>query len=290
MKTDRMIGRSGVLRRLALCGAALGVLTAAFLTIFALRQPLLTICVMEVGQGDAVLVRCAGETLLVDAGPNAAEYHLVAELRAMGIRYLDVLVLTHPDEDHIGGADVILEELSVGRLYMPVLAAEDETFTRLLEAAAQSGAEICVPQTGEHFSLGEADVAVLAPLDLQGPSNDSSTVLRISCGDTAALLMGDAEAAAEEVLLGRYSARELSADLLKVGHHGASTSTSAALLDAVSPRFAAISCGYGNNFGHPARSVEDALSERGINIGRTDREGTLVYCSDGERFWRKKVK
>ena len=287
MKTDRTVGRSVGLRRLALCGAALLLLTAVVLTFFALRQPLLTVCVMEVGQGDAVLVRCAGETLLVDAGPNAAEYHLLAELRAMGIHRLDVLVLTHPDEDHIGGADVILDELSVERIYMPALAAEDETFTRFGEAADRSGAEICRARSGDHFSLGEADVTFLAPLDLQGSSNDSSTVLRISCGEVSALLMGDAEVTAEELLLQRYSAEELTADLLKVGHHGASTSTSDALLDAVSPRFAAISCGYGNNFGHPARSVVDALAARGINIGRTDREGTLIYCSDGKQFWRK---
>ena len=283
-----MIGRSAVLRRLALCGVALWLVTAVLLMIFALPQPLLTFCVMEVGQGDAVLVRCAEETLLVDAGPNAAEFHLLAELRAMGIDHLDVLVLTHPDEDHIGGADVILEKFSVGRVYMPVLDAEDETFARLLETAARSGDEICVTQAGEHFSLGEADVKFLAPLDLHGSSNDSSTVIRISCREVSALLMGDAETAAEEMLLLRYSAEELSADLLKVGHHGASTSTSAALLDAVAPRFAAISCGYGNDFGHPARSVVDALAQRGIDIGRTDREGTLVYCSDGEKIWRKK--
>lgn len=287
MKTDRTIGRSVKLRRLALCGATLLLLTTAVLTAFALHRPLLTVCVMEVGQGDAVLVRCAGETLLVDAGPNAAEYHLLAELRAMGIGHLDVLVLTHPDEDHIGGADVILDELSAERIYMPALSAEDETFTRFIEAADQSGAEICRARAGDHFSLGEADVTFLAPLDLQGTSNDSSTVLRISCGEAALLLMGDAEAAAEELLLQSYSPEELSADLLKVGHHGASTSTSEALLDAVSPHFAAISCGYGNDFGHPARNVADALADRGINIGRTDRDGTLIYCSDGKRFWRK---
>ncbi|MBQ8276765.1 MAG: DNA internalization-related competence protein ComEC/Rec2, partial [Clostridia bacterium] len=101
------------------------------------------------------------------------------------------------------------------------------------------------------------------------------------------LLMGDAEAAAEDLLLQRYSAECLSADLLKAGHHGASTSTSDALLDAVSPRFVAVSCGYGNTFGHPARRVVDALAARGIAVGRTDREGTLIYCSDGKRLWRK---
>lgn len=288
MQAGQVVGRSVVLHRLALCGAMLFLLAVVFMTCIVLRQPLLSIYVMEVGQGDAVLVRCAGATLLVDAGPNAAEYHLLDELRAMGIRHLDVLVLTHPDEDHIGGADVILDECSVGRVYMPVLDAEDETFARLLEASARSGAEISVPRRGDRFSLGEAEITFLAPLDLQGSSNDSSTVLRVSCGDVSALFMGDAELTAEELLLQQYSPEELSADLLKVGHHGASTSSSDALLDAVSPRFAAISCGYGNDFGHPSRSVTDALSRRGIDVGRTDREGTLVYCSDGEKFWRKK--
>ena len=287
MKKGRLVGHSAVRRRLALCGAALLLLTVVWLTVLFRIPELLTVCVLDVGQGDAVLVCCAGETLLVDAGPNAAEYHLLAELRAMGIRRLDAMVLTHPDEDHIGGADVILEAIPVEKIYLPALEGEDETFSRFLEAVALSGAAISVAGAGERFELGAAEVHFLAPLSLQGASNDSSAVLRISCGKTAVLLMGDAEAAAEELLLQRYSAECLSADLLKAGHHGASTSTSDALLDAVSPRFVAVSCGYGNTFGHPARRVVDALAARGIAVGRTDREGTLIYCSDGKRLWRK---
>lgn len=287
MKRGRLVGHSVVRRRLALCGAALLLLVVVWLTFISLKPELLTVCVLDVGQGDAVLVRCAGETLLVDAGPNTAEYHLLAELRAMGIRRLDALVLTHPDEDHIGGADVILEEIPVNKVYIPALEAEDESFNRFLKAAARSGAEICVIAAGAHFVLGAADVDFLAPLSLQGSSNDSSTVLRISCGKVSAMLMGDAEASAEAMLLERYPAEILSADLLKVGHHGGATSTSDALLDAVAPRFAAISCGYGNTFGHPARRVIDALAVREIDVGRTDREGTLIYCSDGETMWRK---
>lgn len=287
MKAGRLVDHPVARRRLALCGAALLLFAVVWLTVLSLRAELLTVYVLDVGQGDAVLVRCRGETLLVDAGPNAAEYHLLAELRAMGIRHLDAMVLTHPDEDHIGGADVILEELSVGRIYLPALETEDETFSRFLEAAALSGAAIGVVEAGDRFWLGHADVHFLAPLSLQGSSNDSSAVLRISCGESAVLLMGDAEAEAEELLLQRYPIELLSADLLKVGHHGGATSTSDALLDAVSPRFAAVSCGYGNTFGHPARRVEDALAARGIAVGRTDREGTLIYCSDGKRLWRK---
>ncbi len=287
MKKGRFVGRPFVWRCLALGGASLLLFAVVWLTIFSLKPELLTVYVLDVGQGDAVLVRCSGETLLVDAGPNTAEYHLLAELRAMGIHRLDALVLTHPDEDHIGGADVILEEIPVSKIYIPALETKDETFSRFLKAAAHSGAEVCVIAAGEHFVLGVADVDFLAPLSLQGSSNDSSTVLRISCGKSSVMLMGDAEASAEAMLLERYPAEFLSADLLKVGHHGGATSTSDALLDAVAPRFAAISCGYGNTFGHPARRVIDALAVREIDVGRTDRDGTLIYCSDGAKMWRK---
>lgn len=274
-------------RRLAFCMATLFCAILISASLFS-RPALLEIHVLDVGQGDAILVRSAEQILLIDAGTNMAEEYLNAFLHSMGIKRIDVFICTHPDEDHIGGADAVLYGLEVSCLYLPAIDSNDENFTKLLIAAAETGTVVRIAEVGERFSIGEAEVQFLGPLALDGETNNASIITRITCGNTSALLMGDAELAAETALLGAWSDDALDVDLLKLGHHGASTSTSAALLEAVTPRFAAISCGAGNDYGHPARSTIDALLARGIAVGRTDRDGRLIYCSDGTRFWRKK--
>lgn len=275
-------------RRLALCGAALCL--AAVLFALALGdggQVCLAVRVLDVGQGDAILISAPGGRMLVDAGPNAAEENLRNELAVLGVRQIDVVLFTHPDEDHIGGGDMILREFTVGQIILPPADSEEPSYSRLLDAAAASGAALCVGQAGTSFALGEATVTLLGPLAAYDDANNASIVTRIDYGATAVLLMGDAEAEAEADLVDADPAL-LKADLIKLGHHGAKTSTTAALLDAVSPQFSAVSCGKNNTYGHPARRVVDALTERGIEIGRTDREGTLLYLSDGVKLWREK--
>lgn len=275
------------LRRLALCGAAL-CLAGIFFSLFARPHETehLEVRILDVGQGDATLIFApGGGTMLVDAGPNSAEEELCGMLLALGVRQLDAVIFTHPDEDHIGGGDLLLERFPVACVYLSPCDDDDATYLRLLEAATAEGCEVLIGEAGVRFSLGEADVTLLAPSAVYKDANNASIVTRIDYGSTAVLLMGDAEGEAEEALLA--GAAELRADLLKIGHHGANTSTGEALLDAVQPTFAAISCGRDNSYGHPARRVIDALTERGIEIGRTDREGMLLYVSDGVKLWRE---
>ncbi len=276
-------------RRLAFCGAALCiVLLIGLILVDAWYVPPLRgveVRVFDVGQGDAVLIRTADAALLIDAGPNAAEEALCADLAALGVKALDAVIFTHPDEDHIGGGDLLLERFAVGTVWLAPALSEESSFDRLLAAVSRSGAEVRVGTVGARFSLGGLDVTMLAPAAAYAEANNASIVTRVDYGETSMLFMGDAEAEAETALLADPSA--LRADFLKLGHHGADTSTSDALLDAVQPTFAAISCGKSNNYGHPARRVVDALTARGIAIGRTDREGTLVYHSDGTSLWRE---
>jgi len=276
-------------RRLAFCGAAFCIILLAVLVLAdAWYDPPLNgleVRILDVGQGDAVLIRTADAALLIDAGPNAAEEELCADLAALRVDSLDVVIFTHPDEDHIGGGDLLLERFAVGTIYLAPVCGEEPSFDRLLTAASRSGAAVRAGTAGEHFSLGEIHVTLLAPTAVYDTANNASIITRIDYGGTAMLFMGDAEAEAEAVLLAEPV--DLRADLLKLGHHGADTSTTEALLDAVQPAFAAISCGKGNPYGHPARRVIDALTIRGIAIGRTDREGALVYHSDGEKLWRE---
>ena len=275
-------------RRLAFCGAAfclllLGVLAAVGIW-QAARIEGLEVRVLDVGQGDATLIRTAKASLLIDAGPNSAEETLYAMLAALGVERLDVVIFTHPDEDHIGGGDYLLARIPVGTVYLAPVAGAEASVERLYETLADSGASVRIGTAGETFALGEAVVTLLAPLAAHDDANDASIVTRITYGETAMLFMGDAGFSVEEALVAGSEA--LQADWIKLGHHGANSSTSEALLDAVQPRHAAISCGYANAYGHPSRRVIDALTARGIEIGRTDREGMLVYRSDGKRLWR----
>lgn len=272
-------------RRLAICGTALCLIVLCVIGTRPRPVTGLEVRILDVGQGDAALIRTAGASLLIDAGPNSAEEDLCATLRALGIKRIDTVIFTHPDEDHIGGGDLLLERFSVGTVYFAPADSDAPSFARLIEAAARSGAAVRIGEAGIHFSLGEAEVHLLSPDAAYDESNNNSIITRINYGETALLFMGDAEAEAETALLRDREA--LYADLLKLGHHGADSSTSAALLDAVKPAFAVISCGKENTYGHPSRRVIDALTARGIAIGRTDREGMLVYRSDGVTLRRE---
>ncbi len=243
----------------------------------------LTVYAIDVGQGDATLIRTAGKTMLIDAGPGMAEEALCAELSALGVRRIDVMLFTHPDEDHIGGGDLVLRRFRVEKVYLSPCDDDSVSYARLLEAISAERCAVYIGEAGVSFPLGEADVHLLSPFSASGNSNDMSIVTRVVYGDTAVLLMGDVGGKAERALLSRGV--ELRADLLKVAHHGADDSTTDALLDVVDPEYAVISCGWNNVYGHPSRRVLDQLAERNIPVSRTDLAGTLVYISDGTRLW-----
>lgn len=244
---------------------------------------------IDVGQGSAALVETPDGSFLIDAGPDDREDYLAAYLDVRGIDELVWMILTHAHDDHVGGADRVLTDFAVGDVILPAYSdgtlPDDVFYRRLVDAAAEANVSITTAGAGDVFVLGEVSVQILSPTRDDYPAADGnaySLVVRVVYGDCAVLIMGDAEAASEEEMLERVGADELRSDLIAVGHHGSSTSTTEALLDAVSPRYALISCGKNNMHGHPDARVLARLEERNITVFRTDREGSLVFACDGK--------
>ncbi|MEW6509476.1 MAG: DNA internalization-related competence protein ComEC/Rec2 [Bacteroidota bacterium] len=265
------------------------------------REGLLRVHVIDVGQGDAVLVEFpGGETMLVDAGPrtpayDAGERTIVPYLKRLGIHQVDVLVLTHPHGDHIGGASSLVRQITVrrivecGRPFFSMLTAAYRA------AAAERGAEVSqVTQGTLLFDPKQVRVYVLGPgqQSIEPDSsrsivnlNNTSIVIRLLYGGVSILLPGDAEAEDEGELLARYETF-LRSTMLKAAHHGSATSSTEPFLEAVAPDAVAVSVGAHNAFRHPSPGVMDRLAARGCTVARTDIDGAIIMESDGRRLWQ----
>ncbi len=233
---------------------------------------------IDVGQADCALILQGDGAMLIDAGNNNDGDLVVDYLRDLGVTSLTYAVGTHPHEDHIGGLDTVLRKIPVENLLMPRIQTDTKTFEDVLDAAMDRGLSITAPRQNDTFSVGAAVVTALQCLETDD-LNNASLIFRLDYGDVSFLFTGDAEAEAEEAVLG--SRVPLNCDVLKVGHHGSSTSTTEAFLLAVSPDYAVISCGVGNDYGHPHRETVNALDAAGITTFRTDRLGTVVAATDG---------
>jgi len=240
----------------------------------------LTVTWLDVGQGDAAVIQCGGQSMLIDGGKPEKSSYIYAWLQQHGLSYLDVIVATHVDADHIGGLSGALNYASVGTAYCPVTTGTTETFQSFVKYLAQRGKQITVPTAGETFALGGAQVQILGPLHSAEDSNDNSIVLKVSFGATSFLFTGDAERAEEQDLLN--AGVNLQSTVLKVGHHGSDTSTSYPFLRAVAPQYAVISVGAGNSYGHPTEAVLSRLRDAGVTTFRTDMQGEITAVSDGQ--------
>ncbi len=239
----------------------------------------LTVHFIDVGQGDCTLITQGEHAMLIDAGDNSQGENVVSYLDYLDIDTLDYLVLTHPDADHIGGADVVLYNISCETILTPDREADTKSWSDVVDAMDERDYEAVHPQPGDSYVLGEASFTVLGPLQDYDDSNDCSFVLRLTHGDNAFLFTGDAEETAEaDILASGYT---LSADVLKVGHHGSRSSTGDDFLVAVSPSCAVISCGEGNDYGHPHAATLNKLRASGVSVYRTDEQGTIIVTSDG---------
>lgn len=248
----------------------------------------LRVHVIDVGQGDSILITAPGGNVLFDAGDLAERHEQAIKnyLTDLGITTIDYFVITHPDADHIGGADMILREFTVKNVIMSSATSTSKAFETLLDALENSSADVIEAVAGETYTLGDLQLKILAPLKKYSDSNDMSVVVRATFGQVSMMFTGDAEGnqegKSEKDMLATYTTAELDCDFLKVGHHGSTTSTSTAFLKAVSPNIAAISVGEGNKYGHPSQSILDALSANSVVTYRTDLSGTLVFICDGK--------
>lgn len=240
----------------------------------------------DVGQGDSALIQADGENMLIDAGPDDSADRLLFYLSESGIKQIDILVGTHPHEDHIGGMDDVLAKYSVGSIWMPMAAADTQAFEDLLLAIKDKGLKINTPGLGSTYTFGNGKITVLAPINqAYDDLNDYSIVLRIDYGDRSMLFTGDAGELSEQEILN--SDANLDADVLKGGHHGSNTATSQAFLDAVSPLWTVISCGKDDSFGSQHAEALARLKTAGTSILRTDLDGTITFISDGKALQRK---
>ena len=246
--------------------------------------------VLDVGQGDALALRTPrGRWVVVDAGRrwrggDAGRRTVVPYLRRLG-GPVALFVMSHPHDDHAGGAASVVRALRPALWWEPAFVTGSAGYRDALEAVRETGTRWERVHPGRRFVLDEVVFTVLAPDSAwtvaQHEANETSVVLRVQYGAHRLLLTGDAERAEEAWLLARLTADDLAADVLKIGHHGSRTSSSPPLLDAVAPRLAIASVGAGNRYGHPAPETLAALLARDIPVLRTDHEGTIVLTSDG---------
>ena len=239
---------------------------------------------LDMGQGQCVLIEADGYYMLIDGGGRSASSFVVSYLKQLGIESFDLIALSHYDEDHMSGLIGVLSVFPADQILLPSYAGEGELYQSLSASAVSNGADIHHPQAGDLYYLGYAAVEVVGPIltDYE-MDNDRSLTFRITYGDVSCLVCGDAESTAEWDMVS--SGRDISADIYVVNHHGSRTSTTDSFLDAVNPSYALISCGRDNSYGHPTQEVLQRLQERGIQMYRTDLQGTVVLYSDGSSIW-----
>ncbi|HUM58921.1 MAG TPA: ComEC/Rec2 family competence protein [Bacillota bacterium] len=240
---------------------------------------------LDVGQGDSILIQFPdGRNMLVDAGGNDDASTVVNYLKKTGVKRLDYLIGTHPHEDHIGSLDTVINSFQIGEVFMPKVTHTTRTFQDVLEAIDRKGLQINPARAGVTIMEdGMLAARILAPCgEKYDELNDYSAVIMLTCGEVSFLLTGDAEALSEKEILA--SGASIKADVLKVGHHGSSSSTSAAFLKAVGPRYAVISVGAENDYGHPHQATLDRLKKQNVEVIRTDKQGTIIFTTDGKEL------
>ena len=231
---------------------------------------------LDVGHGDCTILISNGEAAIIDGGPVSASDMVFTYLRDLGVTEIKYAFATHPQTDHVGGLPAAFHAATVKALYTPVTEYDNERFTVLMEKAAEMSVPIIVPAVGDQFSLGDAVITVISPSKAYTDPNDLSLVLRIKSQTMTLLICGDAGAKVEKDLLDNGA--DLTADVIRISHHGSDTATTPEFISAVSPRYAVISCS--ERYENPDPDIMKLLLESGITVLCTDYIGTIVHDVD----------
>lgn len=245
----------------------------------------LTLAMLDVGQGDAIFIESpTGTQILIDGGPPRRVLSHLAKLMPPFDRTIDALIITNPDLDHIGGFLDVLKVYKVGHVFEPGTFNDSSTYENLKDKIKDKNIKETLARSGMRIDIGGgAVIDILFPdRDVSTwTTNDGSVVAKLSYGETTVMLMGDSTTETEKVVLTSISANSVDSDVLKVGHHGSQTSTSTEFVQAATPKYALISAGKDNRYGHPHDDVLETLTSAGVEILRTDTSGSIVMKSDG---------
>lgn len=241
---------------------------------------------LDVGQGDAILLRTpSGDNILIDGGPDRSVLSRIGAHIPFWDRTLDLVILTHPHADHVAGLVDVLKRMPVQRVMGTGVVHTTPEYAEFLDSVKAKGVKLEEAQAGTVERFGDVVLTYLAPThSLAGERvdelNNTSIVVMVQYGKSRFLLTGDAQVPVEEEL--RAQGVDLTADVLKVGHHGSKDATSDAFLEAVHPRWAVISVGEGNRYGHPSARTLARLQRHGVDVLRTDESGSVTFASDGK--------
>lgn len=237
---------------------------------------------IDVGQADCALLRTNDHAMLIDGGNVGDSSLVVSYLLNLGIEELDCVVCTHAHEDHAGALGGIMAVFPVETVYVTTTTYASNCYDDFMRYVDQQGLTPNIPSPGDSYMLGQCQITFLGPVKSYAETNDTSLICRADYGNTSFLFTGDMETSAEADLLD--SGANVKADVLKVGHHGSSTSTSYRFLYEVDPQWAVISCGKDNSYGHPNDEVVSRLRDAGVTFWRTDLSGTIMVVTDGENL------
>lgn len=255
------------------------------------RGGVLTFAMLDIGQGDAIFIESpSGNQILFDGGPNRSVLRELGKVMPFFDRSIDMLVVTNPDKDHFSGFIDVLSSYKVSIIVEPGTVGASGEYSLLEQRVKQEGAKHVLARRGQTIDIGGgAFIEILFPdRDASGMgTNDGSIIAKLIYGRTSFLLTGDTTEAVEEYL-SKLDGKRLDVDVLKIGHHGSRTSTSAAILGFASPAYALISAGKDNSYGHPHKEVLDRLNEFEVETLGTYEQGTIILESDGETVRIKK--
>ena len=255
------------------------------------KEKLFSVHIIDVGQGDSIFIQTLeNKRILIDAGDEEAEHTVYSYLKRKGVKKIDVLIATHPDTDHIGSMDYIIDKFKISHFYMPEAKTDSEAFYNLLDSCKDKNLKIEYLTKGDVLKIDSStSIEILSPSTITDKNNLNSIVSLLNYKGYEFLFTGDAEKENESEILSSCNLPDI--EFLKAGHHGSSSSSTDEFIAKLKPEAVAISCGYNNDYGHPHRSVLDTFRENGSVVYRTDKNGTLVfYCDENGIFTKKKYK